>query len=309
MLLAVMTPSLRADLIARQEVGSSVKILYRLFLHFQPAGSGEKEVILKRLHAPQQAKSPAEAQQILRNWARWEARAREIGLILPDPSILVRALTAVMSQIMATNQDLAFKMNVARQALRLEQSPTLDKVMAYHRHALAEVDSLVINQGGSSGATLRLINNPAPVPKASTKPLCKYFLSEKGCKKSKRGYQHDMSGLEKAARSRKCLRCGSEAHRAKECPLAKGQKRGDGTDPGSPSSQGTPASPVSPTPASTSAAQSLFSMELSGPTGQAPVLAVSGQVPNSALQLAQVPGTLPSGQALGQVPNSALQSV
>ena len=309
MLLAVMTPSLRADLIARQEVGSSVKILYRLFLHFQPAGSGEKEVILKRLHAPQQAKSSAEAQQILRNWARWEARAREIGLILPDPSILVRALTAVMSQIMATNQDLAFKMNVARQALRLEQSPTLDKVMAHHRHALAEVDSLVINQGGSSGAALRLINNPAPVPKASTKPLCKYFLSEKGCKKSKCGYQHDMSGLEKAARSRKCLRCGSEAHRAKECPLAKGQKRGDGTDPGSPSSQRTPASPVSPTPASTSAAQSLFSMELSGPTGQAPVLAVSGQVPNSAWQLAQVPGTLPSGQALGQAPNSALQSV
>ena len=199
-------------------------------------------------------------------------------------------------------------MNVARQALRLEQSPALDKVMAYHRHALAEVDSLVINQGGSSGAALRLINNPAPVPKASTKPLCKYFLSEKGCKKSKCGYQHDTSGLEKPARSRKCLRCGSEAHRAKECPLAKGQKRGDGTDPGLPSSQKTPASPVS-LPASTSAAQSLFSMELSGPTGQAPVLAVSGQLPNSALQPVQVPGTLPLGQASGQVPNSALQSV
>ena len=97
---------------------------------------------------------------------------------------------------------------------------------------------------------------------------------------------------------------------AKECPLAKGQKRGDGTDPGSPSSQdqGTPASPVSPTTASTSAAKSLFSMELSGPTGQAPVLAVSGQAPNSALQSVQASGpALPLGQVSGQMPSSALQ--
>ena len=56
MLLSVVSPALKADLIARQEVGSATRILYRLYLMYQPAGSGEKEVILKRLHSPQQAK-------------------------------------------------------------------------------------------------------------------------------------------------------------------------------------------------------------------------------------------------------------
>ena len=43
MLLAIVPTALKADLVARQEVGSSARILYRLFLLFQPAGSSEKE--------------------------------------------------------------------------------------------------------------------------------------------------------------------------------------------------------------------------------------------------------------------------
>ena len=234
MLLSVVSAALKVDLIARQEVGSSARILFRLFLLYQPAGSGEKEVVLKRLHSTTPAKSALEAQQVLRNWARWEARAREIGLVLPDPSILARALTSVLSPIMSANQDLAFKLNVARQALRLDQNPSLERVLTYHRHALAEIDSLVTNQGAGQGPQLRPLNTPIPTPKSSTKPPCKYFLSDKGCKKAKCGYLHDMSSLDKAARSRKCLKCGSEAHRRSVATVR--DKRGDGTDQGSPAS-------------------------------------------------------------------------
>ena len=70
MLLAIAPASLKADLVARQEAGSVARILFRLFLLYQPAGSVEKEVILKKLHAPQPAKTPLEAQQALRNWSR-----------------------------------------------------------------------------------------------------------------------------------------------------------------------------------------------------------------------------------------------
>ena len=151
MLLSVAPATLKADLVARQEVGSAARILFRLFLLYQPAGSGEKEIILKKLRTPQPAKTPLEAQQALRNWSRWEARAREVGLVLPDPSILARSLTAILSVLMGSNQDLAFKLNVARQALKLDQNPTMDRVLAYHRHALAEVDALVTHQGHAAG--------------------------------------------------------------------------------------------------------------------------------------------------------------
>ena len=313
MLLAIAPASLKADLVARQEVGSAARILFRLFLLYQPAGSGEKEVILKKLHAPQPAKTPLEAQQALRNWSRWEARAREVGLVLPDPSILARSLTAILSSLMGSNQDLAFKLNVARQALRLDQNPTMDRVLAYHRHALAEVDALVQNQGHGAGPQIRVVDTPIPLPKSASKPLCKFFLSEKGCRKTKCTFTHDMSGLDKPTRSRKCLRCGSEAHRAKDCTVAssKGHKRGDGTDPGSPGSQSSAASPASPSVASVQALSSGFPSDLgqfstpalSGQVGQVPTAALSsqvGQVPTAALsgQVDQVPTAALSGQSV-----------
>ena len=179
---------------------------------------------------------------------------------------------------MASNQDLAFKMNVARQALQLDQNPSLDKALAFHRHALAEVDSLVTNQGSAAGPQVKAMNTPSPLPKTGAKAPCKYFLSEKGCRKPKCSFAHDMSGLDKATRSRKCLRCGSESHRAKECPVAKGQKRGDCTDPGSPG-------PSSPGPSSSSNPVSLA--------------ALSGQVPTGSMQgaVAQVPSGFMQGAA------------
>ena len=41
---------------------------------------------------------------------------------------------------------------------------------------------------------------------------CKYFLSQKGCKNV-----HSMNELSKGDRFKKCLNCGSEEHRAKDC--------------------------------------------------------------------------------------------
>ena len=153
---------------------------------------------------------------------------------------------------MGSSQDLAFKLNVARQALRLDQNPTMDRVLAYHRHALAEVDALVQNQGHGTGPQIRALDTPIPVPKFASKPLRKFFLSDKGCKKPKCAFTCDTSGLDKPARSRKYLRRGSEGHRAKACAVApsKGHKHGDGTDPGCPGSQSSAASPASPSTAS-----------------------------------------------------------
>ena len=55
---------------------------------------------------------------------------------------------------------------------------------------------------------------------------CKYFLSPKGCKfGSKCKYPHSMYELSKAERFKKCLNCGSEEHRAKDCKAGKAEPK------------------------------------------------------------------------------------
>ena len=80
------------------------------------------------------------------------------------------------------------------------------------------------------------------------KPLCKFFLGASECKRGgKCTYVHDMSGLTRQDHGTKCLACGPEAHRQKDCPSVgagslKGQassREGDTTSPNKQSALGT----------------------------------------------------------------------
>ena len=95
------------------------------------------------------------------------------------------------------------------------------------------------------------IPNSPPGGKAggqAGKPLCKFFLGASGCKRGgKCTYVHDMSGLTRQERGKKCLACGSEAHRQRDCPSVgagspKGQassREGGATSPNKQSNMGT----------------------------------------------------------------------
>ena len=48
---------------------------------------------------------------------------------------------------------------------------------------------------------------------------CRFFLKAAGCGRgAKWPFRHDLSSLTKQQRARKCLACGSEEHRQKDCP-------------------------------------------------------------------------------------------
>ena len=112
---------------------------------------------------------------------------------------------------------------MVRATLRIDQQPSLQDVLKYQRHLQAERESFA-----SSISTT--ITSPAvraagvsvggqQTIAGGTKPGCKYFLRQSGCRRgAKCPYPHDLSGLTKVERSRKCLACGSEEHRQKECP-------------------------------------------------------------------------------------------
>ena len=59
--------------------------------------------------------------------------------------------------------------------------------------------------------------------------LCRYFMKAGGCKQGSRcSYSHSMQSLDKDLRSKKCLACGSESHRQRDCPVARGGQRQKG---------------------------------------------------------------------------------
>ena len=48
---------------------------------------------------------------------------------------------------------------------------------------------------------------------------CRFFLKAAGCRRgAKCPFRHDLSSLTKQQKARKCLACGSEEHRQKDCP-------------------------------------------------------------------------------------------
>ena len=117
----------------------------------------------------------------------------------------------------------------------------MDQVCAYQRHLQAEIEGLVAAMLPTTVGQPRVQALETTSPKAEkekgTSDVCRYFLKAGGCKRGEKcKYVHSLQSLDREARSKKCLRCGSEAHRAKECPVVKGAQRGAGgqATPGAP---------------------------------------------------------------------------
>ena len=71
---------------------TSTAILYHLYIRHQPGGPGEKAVLLKALTTLGSTKTLNDMASSLRSWRRHFGRAREIGAVLPDGCLLLKAL-------------------------------------------------------------------------------------------------------------------------------------------------------------------------------------------------------------------------
>ena len=262
MLLAAMPSDLKGDMVSRRCTQDCVRMLYRLYTHYQPGGSAERSEVLRRLQSPGEAAGSDTlegAVKILRAWPRWLERCKAVQMTPPDPSVLSRGLQALTTRFVEASPDANFRTSMLRASLRLDARPTLEQVVGYHRHLQAELELLLGAKGGSSGATvqpkLRAVD-PALPPKARDaggkagvgNELCKYFAKATGCKRGdKCNFSHNMSSFDREVRARKCLRCGSEAHRQKDCVVGKNNPKtsGGGSKDGSPTKPGATGTPSS----------------------------------------------------------------
>ena len=139
--------------------------------------------------------------------------------------------------VISKEPEVSWRTEMIKSALQLHGRPSEEAVKSYHKHLLAEFETLagaqVAKKGGSSNLALKAADasgdkggKASGAKGGGNGNACKYFVSPKGCKfGSKCKYPHSMNELSKAERFKKCLNCGSEEHHAKDCKAGKAEPK------------------------------------------------------------------------------------
>ena len=144
MLMKAIPEAARQEVISSRDM-SSVNILFRLLILFQPGGLKERSMPLSFLSNPGAADGPAEGVAILRKWHRWINRAQSMGATLPDCSILMTGLDHLAASMLQGYPTIAFRLNLIRTEHRLDHVPQLPTVMIYARSLQAELEQAAIS--------------------------------------------------------------------------------------------------------------------------------------------------------------------
>ncbi|CAE7202161.1 GIP [Symbiodinium sp. CCMP2592] len=119
--------------VVREEVSASrtsglLALVCKLYVIYGPGSLTERELGLKHISDPPACTGVADAIEALRKWKRWCSRMSELGGILPDSAILVRALTKITRSVLLQHPEAAFRINLARAELQVDVVPDSDKV-------------------------------------------------------------------------------------------------------------------------------------------------------------------------------------
>ena len=207
-------------------------LLFRLRILYQPGGASERAAVLKHLEGKSVGEDVHECVAALRKWRRYLERAEAMHVSVPDASILLRALETIVWRVLAAYPEVKFRVDLTKNELQLQGRPTLDAVLRFHTHILAELQMIAPVPSSATSATLKAIGNgqsggtgetasptSSPTKKGSSKLPCKFFSSKTGCVKGAAcKFEHAFESKED--RKARCWECGSQGHRKNECPAA-----------------------------------------------------------------------------------------
>ena len=196
------------------------------------------------LEQPQEATTIQAAVQGIRRWLRWKRRAEEIGVSLPDPSVLSRGLHRLTKKVLEGNKDLSFKISLARSTLHmkkivpnygmeLEQLVHTEKKMVKAPDYDAKIKKFEGAGTASGGRGGKGWDGRSPKKEGDVRERkpCRYYLTDAGCR---RGRQCTFSHEAKDERNR-CYECGAVDHYRKDCPRKQQDKEGGNRTEKSPS--------------------------------------------------------------------------
>eukprot|EP00439_Symbiodinium_sp_Y106_P050041 s545_g6.t1 len=238
MILASVPEAVKSELLSTRLVGS-LAMLSRVVVLYRPGSIAERQQILRALESPSPAGNAADAVVELRKWARWMARATDIGIQCPDASVLVRGLDIIVKKVLPEHADIAFRVSMLRYTLEVDTRPTVKGARDLQQALMSELEQVAFR--GRSGNTVvpsvkaasvapsstttalkgdggnaSESGSPYGQPKAKAKAACRFYLTDKGCSKgSGCAYSHAFTRKERMGR---CWTCGSTQHHQPECP-------------------------------------------------------------------------------------------
>eukprot|EP00439_Symbiodinium_sp_Y106_P012350 s3536_g1.t2 len=256
--------------ISAARIAGIFPVMCRLYVIFGPGSLQEREEGLVHLTNPRAARTPKEAVAELRSWRRWCNRFVSLGGTLPDPSILLKALSAITAKPLQDFPEVQFRISLTRASLQVDVLPTSAKVDQLHRHLLSEMEVISRLKPGE-GCKVQMVdpmssssppalpkppksNPPKAKPKAEAKAVatpkagavveestspedCRAFLrGGQGCKYGGKCHRpHNWMSIPKDKRANLCINCGGEGHRAEACTKPKRDKPGGvSSEPSSP---------------------------------------------------------------------------
>ena len=233
LLLQAVPEVIRSEAVAVRKLSAS-HLLFTLFVRFQPGGQSERMNLIRYLTDLKTSGTMAEVASNLRQWRRWWNRAQELAVMLPDPVILAGVLTKTSDYIAKTGAQAAYRLAVCRQQLNIDTRPTTDAIKTFAELLQAESEELAhgVNGAGttktapavksmtltSTTATTTTNGGGGPEAKGGAgegRRDCRFWLSEKGCRRGDRcKFKHSLLN----PKDNRCFHCSGLNHTRKDCP-------------------------------------------------------------------------------------------
>ena len=194
-------------------------------LQYQPGGLSERGAILQALESPAESTSISMAVTQLGKWIRWKRRAVDMGVAIPDSSILMRGLSRIMKKLIVQHPELNFRLSLVRNALQVDTIPScLESVTQYSQQVLAELEQMRQHSKKKElpaevvPKMRKVEENPKeedrghqkgklPEEGEEKKRRCKFFTTDSGCKTGGNcQFAHIPDG------ERRCYLCGAKDH-------------------------------------------------------------------------------------------------
>ena len=225
LLLQAMPPQIKAEIMMLR-IDKAKDCVFKLHTIYAPGGTSERASLIRQLEFIPTSDSPLELISALRKWKKLVTRAGEMGVSLPDGSVLLMAIDGAAKKIVEANKDMAFKLNMAKQELQLPYRPFLTSVLTYSDHLLAELQQAIPLTRGEQPKLKGITTESSPTsptgsPSKGQKAPCKFWNGTEGCRRGttcKFSHAFTSKASKEDKRSR-CWSCGSKNHRQSECPV------------------------------------------------------------------------------------------
>ena len=108
LLLRAIPMKIRAELVAVRAM-TSMAVLVAVLTRYQPGGPNERANVLAFLVSPERPSSVEGGISTCRRWLRQLQRAKELNLMLPDATLLIKGADSLLGQVLNKNKQSVFR--------------------------------------------------------------------------------------------------------------------------------------------------------------------------------------------------------